>query len=160
MRYAILSLLLTTSLANAADDTTRLSARIDELIVAHWSKGKVEPAPRADDSEFFRRLSLDLTGRIPSLATVRDFLDDDRPDKRRLWADELLNGPDFADRSAAHFANYWRSVFLAQANPQLSAGHARLEDWLRKHLRANTPYDKLVRDLFTNAAANEYFTAY
>ena len=72
MRYAILLLLITAPLARA-DDAARLSASIDELIVAHWAKGKVEPAPRADDSEFFRRLSLDLTGRIPSLATVRDF---------------------------------------------------------------------------------------
>jgi hypothetical protein len=157
MRFLIPLLIATPALA---DDATALSARIDERIAAGWVKGKVERAPAADDAEFFRRLCLDLTGRIPSVAMVRDFLDDDRPDKRRLWADELLDGPDFADRSAAHFANYWRAVFLAQANPQLAVLRGRLEDWLKKKLRANTPYDQLVRDLFTDPAAGEYYTAY
>ena len=48
---------------------------------------------------------------------------------------------------------------LAQANPQLARA-GRLEDFLRKHLRANTPYDRLVRDLFTSPEAGDYFTAY
>jgi len=160
MRYAFAILLLAlASPAFAADDAAKLSARIDELVAAKWAKAGVEPAPAADDAEFFRRLCLDLNGRVPSLALARDFLDDDRPDKRRLWADELLDGPDFADRYAAHFANYWRAVLLAQANPQF-ARPARLEDYLRKHFRANTPYDKLVRDLLTSPDAADYFTAY
>ncbi len=49
-----------------------------------------KPAPRADDAEFFRRVHLDLAGRIPSITEIRDFLDDDRPDKRRLWVDRIL----------------------------------------------------------------------
>jgi hypothetical protein len=160
MRYtpALLLLALGTPVF-AADDAARLSARIDSHLAAKWA-GKVEPAPAADDAEFFRRLCLDLTGRIPSLAAARDFLDDDRPDKRRLWADELLDTPDSADRYAAHFANYWRSVLLAQSNPQFARPGGRLGDYLRKQLRANVPYDKLVRDLFTNPDAGDYFTAY
>src|SRR5262245_55135951 len=98
MRYVLALLLLAVASPAFADDAAKLSSRIDELIAAKWAKAKVEPAPDADDAEFFRRLALDLTGRIPSLALARDFLDDDRPDKRRLWADELLDGPDFADR--------------------------------------------------------------
>jgi hypothetical protein len=160
MRYVLPLLLLTPgSPVLAADDAATLAARIDGRLAAKWA-GRVEPAPPADDAEFFRRLCLDLTGKIPSLAMVRDFLDDDRPDKRRLWADELLDAPDSADRYAAHFANFWRSVLLAQSNPQFVRSGARLEDYLRKHLRANTPYDKLVRDLFTSPDAADYFTAY
>src|SRR5581483_10680327 len=71
-------------------DAPALSARIDELIGARLAKENVLPAPAADDAEFFRRLSLDLNGRIPTLAQLADFLDDTRPDKRRLWIDELL----------------------------------------------------------------------
>ncbi len=158
MRYAILFVLLFAPAA-AADDAARLSDRIDELVSAKLAAAKVEPAPAADDAEFFRRLCLDLTGRIPSLSQVRDFLDDDRPDKRRRWADELLDGGDFADRTAAHFANYWRSVLLAQANPQASSG-GRLDDWLRKQLKAGTSYDKLVRELIAGPGSAEYFGAY
>jgi hypothetical protein len=160
MRYTLTAFLLLLPASAIADDAARLSARIDELIAAKWEKGNIQPAPAADDAEFFRRIYLDLTGRIPSLALARDFLDDDRSDKRRRWADELLDGPDFADRYAARFATYWRSVLLAQANPQAAALGGRLEDWLRKHLRANTPYDALVRELLTSPGAADYFTAY
>src|SRR5947209_574142 len=154
MRYTPTLLLLALGSAARADDAAALSARIDGRLAAKWA-GKVEPAPAAADAEFFRRLCLDLTGRVPSLALARDFLDDDRPDKRRLWADDLLDSPE----SAAHFANYWRAVLLAQANPQV-ARPGRLEDWLRKRLAANTPYDRLVRELFTDPGAADYFTAY
>lgn len=143
-----------------ADDAAKLSARIDELVAAKWAKANARPAPPADDAEFFRRLCLDLHGRVPSLAQARDFLDDDRPDKRRQWIDELLDGPDAADRYAAHFANYWRSVLLAQANPESRPAGARIEDWLRTELRANAPYDKLARGLLTDPAAGSYYTAY
>lgn len=159
MRHVLPILLLVVAAPTRADDAAKLSARIDEHIAAKWPKGKVEPAPAADDAEFFRRLCLDLTGRIPSLALARDFLDDDRPDKRRLWADELLDGPDFIDRSAAHFANYWRAVLLAQANPQF-VRNSRLEAFLARHLRANTPHDRLVRDLLTSGDQVDYFSAY
>ena len=161
MRYVLTALLLAFATpVFATDDVAKLSERIDAMLAAKWAKAKdrIEPAPAADDAEFFRRLCLDLNGRVPSLSLARDFLDDDRPDKRQLWAKELLEG-DFADRYATHFANYWRAVLLAQANSQL-ARPARLEEYLRRQFRANVPYDKLVRDLLISPDATDYFTAY
>jgi hypothetical protein len=156
----VIALLIASPAWAGPPDPARLSARIDELVAEKLARAGVPPAPPADDAEFFRRLCLDLTGRIPSLAQARDFLEDDRPDKRRLWADELLDGPDFLDRSAAHAANYWRSVLLAQASPEGKQAGARIEDWLRPKLRANIPYDKLVRGLLTDPGANAYYTAF
>ncbi len=159
MRYALTLLLLPFGYcALGADAAARISERIDARIDEKLARAKVEPAPTAGDAEFFRRLCLDLNGRVPPLSLVRDFLDDDRPDKRRLWARELIEG-DFGDRYAAHFANYWRAVLLAQSNAQ-AARPGRLEDYLRKQFRANVPYDKLVRDLLTSADAADYFSAY
>src|SRR5262245_29567924 len=71
-------------------EAKKLAARIDHHIGAVWKGKKVKPAPQSKDAEFFRRVSLDLTGRIPSLTDVRDFLDDDDADKRTLWVEELL----------------------------------------------------------------------
>jgi hypothetical protein len=89
--------------APPVSDPRVLSARIDELIGARLTKESVRATPPADDAELFRRLSLDLNGRIPSLAQLMDFLDDTRPDKRRLWIDELLDGQDNAPLYARHF---------------------------------------------------------
>jgi hypothetical protein len=140
-------------------DPSALSARIDELIGARLIKEAVRPAPLADDAEFFRRLSLDLNGRIPSLARLMDFLDDTRPDKRRLWIDELLDGQDNASLYARHFTVYWRRQMLEHTPPQPAAIIAPLEGWIRKQVRSNVPYDRRVRGLHTDPEAAGLFQA-
>jgi hypothetical protein len=57
--------------------------RIDQLIAkGHKEYAKVA-SPIASDAEFLRRVSLDLTGRIPSAVDARVFLDDKSADKRK-----------------------------------------------------------------------------
>jgi hypothetical protein len=145
--------------APPVQDARDLSARIDALIDARLEKEKIPPAPLSDDAEFFRRLSLDLNGRIPSLAQLADFLDDTRPDKRRLWIDELLDGPDNAPLYVRHFSHFWRRRLLAQTPVQGDGVVAPLESWLGRHIKANTPYDRLVRGLLTDAEAAGFFQA-
>ena len=145
--------------ASPVRDARAMSARIDELIAARLARQGVPAAPRAEDAEFFRRLSLDLNGRIPSVAQLRDFLDDTRADKRRLWIEELLAGRDNAGLYVNHFTNVWRRQLLAHTPPQPSIIVAPLEAWLRKQIKANTPYDRLVRGLLTEPAAEGFFQA-
>jgi Protein of unknown function (DUF1553)/Protein of unknown function (DUF1549) len=140
-------------------DARALSARIDELIELRLANEGIPPAPLADDAEFFRRLSLDLNGRIPAVTQLVDFLDDTRPDKRRLWVDELLDGPENAPLYVEHFAHFWRRQLLAQTPMQPDTVVAPLEGWLRKQLTANTPYDQLVRRLLTDANASGIYLA-
>jgi hypothetical protein len=140
-------------------DARALSARIDELIGVRLAEEKVPPAPPTDDAEFFRRLSLDLNGRIPSLSQLADFLDDPRPDKRRLWINELMDGPDNAPLYVRHFTHFWRRQVLAQTPAQADSVVGPLESWLRKQVQANTPYDRMVRGLLTDAEAAGFFLA-
>src|SRR5262249_1937642 len=121
--------------------------------------GGVPPAPLADDAEFFRRLSLDLNGRIPAVTQLVDFLDDTRPDKRRLWVDELLDGPENASLYVQHFAHFWRRQLLAQTPTQPDTVVAPFEGWLRQQLTVNTPYDRLVRRLLTDANVSGLYLA-
>jgi hypothetical protein len=134
-----------------------LAARIDQRITAAWDK-EVQPAPLADDATFFRRVHLDLAGRIPSITEIRDFLDDDRPDKRRHWVDRILQAdpddPSYRDVYIHHFANVWRAWLLTQTNQQALLQQPALEQWLRQCLKANLGYDKLVRDLLTQEPGN------
>src|SRR5262249_53354424 len=68
-------------------DSEALAKRIDELLAVRLAEKEVPPAPLSDDAEFIRRVYLDLAGCIPSIIDARDFLDDTRPDKRRIWVD-------------------------------------------------------------------------
>jgi hypothetical protein len=152
-------LLLVAAAPCPARDAVALAARIDELVEARLAKEGVEPAPLADDAEFFRRLCLDLNGRIPSAAQAADFLGDRRPDKRRLWADELLGGRDPAGRYVNHFTNFWRRRLLANARAQSPAITGPLEGWLRKQVAADAPYDRMVRGLLTDPEAAGFLQA-
>ncbi len=43
---------------------------------------------------------LDLAGPIPSVTEARDFLDDCRPEKRRLWVDRILQADPAVKRTS------------------------------------------------------------
>jgi hypothetical protein len=128
-------------------DEAKLAATIDRHLAAGWEANKVQPAPPATDAEFVRRLYLDLAGRILSVAEIRAFLDDKRPDKRQHLVEQLLEGP----RYVAHFTNVWRSLLLPETTNNLQAGFLTpgFESWLRAKLQQNTPYDAMVRELLT-----------
>jgi hypothetical protein len=132
------------------DDALALARRIDQRLGAVWAAHGVQPAPQADEGEFIRRVYLDLAGRIPSILEVRDFLDDDRPDKRQIWIGQLLAG----DAYANHFANVWRSVLLSQGNAELARAVApSFEIWLSQRLKDNAGYDQIVREILTAPVA-------
>jgi hypothetical protein len=131
-------------------DALALALQIDRHLAAAYAKHKVTPAPLADDAEFVRRVYLDLAGRIPRVSEVRAFLDDRRPDKRMKLVDRLLSGPNYI----AHLTNVWRDLLLPQNNNQqvrFLAG--QIENWVRSRIRANTPYDKMIRELLTAEVA-------
>jgi hypothetical protein len=145
--------------APAVLDEQALAARIDQLIDERLAKEKVPPAPPAGDAEFFRRLSLDLNGRIPSYSQLADFLDDTRKDRRRQWIDELMDGADNAPLYVQHFTHFWRRQLLAQTPRQPDSVVAPLEAWLRKQVKANMPYDRLAGGLLTDPQAAGFFVA-
>src|SRR5262249_11381023 len=101
--------------------------------------------------EFIRRVYLDLASRIPTILEARDFLDDDRPNKRRIWVEKILA----SDRYAEHFANVWRALWLPSPQDQISPG--TFEAWLRKRLAKNDSYDQIVRDLLSGTPSGREY---
>jgi hypothetical protein len=140
---------------NGLLDEGSLAARIDHYLAIQQAEKGVTPAAIADDSEFIRRVYLDLAGCIPSIIDVRDFLDDTRPNKRRIWVDLILEGKKPSrkpDAFSQHFANVWRAWFLSRVNNENAAALApATENWLRERFKANTPYDRMVREIITAA---------
>src|SRR5207237_4278195 len=58
----------------------------------------IQSAPIASDVEFLRRVTLDLTGRIPSGADVVTFMADTNPSRRDAKVDALIGSPEFIDK--------------------------------------------------------------
>src|SRR4051812_22206769 len=65
-------------------------ARVEQALRDQWAEDGYQPAKRASDLAVLRRLTLALTGSIPSLDEVRRF--ESRPEPGRLagWLDGLL----------------------------------------------------------------------
>jgi len=127
-----------------------LAAKIDEHIAAKAKANKAVLAPAADDSELVRRLYLDLTGRIPDILAARDFIDNPAADKRHRLIERLL----VHDRYPIHWANVWRNWLIQDpGDMQVMFLLPGFELWLQAQLKANSRYDRMVRDLLTGAGA-------
>src|SRR5262249_42228412 len=72
-------------------DVQPIVTAIDREIDKRLAEAKVPASPRTDDAEFLRRVTLDLTGRIPTLERARTFLNSTEADKRQKLIDELLS---------------------------------------------------------------------
>ncbi|MCB9953414.1 MAG: DUF1553 domain-containing protein [Planctomycetaceae bacterium] len=147
--FVLLGLLCFTAVVNAdeADDVTRLAAEIDRLIEEKWKTEGVTPAPIADDAEFFRRLHLDLCGRIPRAAEVRDFLADESPNKRSEAIEDLLRRPTFV----IHHTNLWRAAMIpeADADQGIRFQLPGFEAWLRSRIAENKNFAEITEEILT-----------
>jgi hypothetical protein len=129
-----------------AKDAQALAERIDKLLEARWAAAGVRPVATADDGEFLRRASLDLTGTIPSVPEVRAFLEDRTSGGRQRLLGRLIEGPGYV----THFSHFWRSVLLPENADVANFGlEGAFEAWLTDRLRDNVGYDRMVREILT-----------
>jgi hypothetical protein len=134
---------------------------IDRLVDRTLERLKIQPSPVTDDARCFRRLSLDLTGRLPSPESVRAFLGDPTPSrlKRAKMIDKLIASPEYVDQWTVK----WGDLLQSSRKYLGEKGAYEFQHWIRDAIASNRPYDALVRELLTargssydNPAAN-YF---
>jgi hypothetical protein len=151
----------------AAGSTFRPAARVpranyvDDEIFGKMEADHIPPAPRSSDTEFLRRATLDLTGRIPDADVVVAFVADPSPEKRSRMVDTLLASDAFVDRWTFYYDELLQNTRVSSAgslwNQNMNAYHAYIQDAVRSH----KPWDVMAREMIeatgvttTNAAAN------
>jgi hypothetical protein len=117
---------------------------IDDHVFTNLKQLGIPPSAVCDDATFLRRVTLDISGRLPTEAEATAFLSNSEPDKRAKLVDELLRSPEYAD----FFAGKWAALLKNRRDdasdlPSNFAFHA----WVRDSMLANTPYDQFVRQL-------------
>ena len=129
--------------------------RVDAEFVARWEKEGLKPAPPADELTQIRRLSLGLTGTIPSLQEIRAFEEarvfhaGNQPppkDPIQWWLSHLFEDRRTSDYLAERFARTYVGV---ENGPFLVYRRRRFVSWLSDQFHGNRPYDKVVRSLIT-----------
>ena len=120
---------------------------VDEAFAEAWKGKGLEPVGRAPDLTIARRLSLALTGTIPSLEEIRAF--EAHPEEQRIqwWVSHLLEDRRSSDYLAERFA---RVVVGVEDGPFIVYRRHRLVSWLSDQLFRNRPYDEIVRDLISS----------
>ena len=118
---------------------------IDELVFARLKKLQIPPSPLCTDSEFLRRVSLDLLGTLPSRETIETFLADPSPDKRARLVDRLLEQP----AHARYQAQQWGDLLRIKQGKIGRAGVHKFHRWLVRAMQSNMPHDEFARQLLT-----------
>ena len=132
---------------------------IDDSVLGQLRRLNLKPSPRSSDSEFIRRVHLDVVGMLPTPEVTRAFLADPSETKRDAMIESLLAQPEFVD--------YWTyrlsDLFLISGRKLRPDALKSYYQWLRGEMETGTPWDQIVRqvvsargDTMKNGATNFY----
>src|SRR5579885_2512930 len=131
---------------------------IDSYIFGAMKANNITPAPKTSDVEFIRRVTLDLTGRIPTPARVITFNADTSPDKRAKLVDELLNSPEWIDKWTMFYGDLFQNTATKSSTGlnRFPQGRNAFYQWIKDSLTNNKPYNQMATELITTAADNSF----
>jgi len=118
---------------------------VDNLVLSKLKKLNIAPSELCSDSDYLRRVYLDVIGTLPTSEEARRFLADKRANKRALLVDELLDRPEFADYWALKWADLLRVDRQALGHKKAHAFYR----WIRDSIAKNKPFDQFARELLT-----------
>lgn len=123
---------------------TAASGKIDQQMNVRLQQLGIEPAETIDDNTFLRRVTLDLTGRLPTLQELDDFeaAAASDPNARVRLIQRLLNSHAYVEYWTFRLARWLRLQDLKR-----SGATDRLYGWLRQRVAADEPLSDTVRQL-------------
>jgi len=124
---------------------------IDDSIFGRMAAAGIQSAPLASDAEYLRRVTLDLTGGLPSGDEVQAFLADTNPAKRDLKVDALIGSPEFIDKWTMFFGDLFRVDAQSPAVNRYIPGRDAFYLYVKDALARNKPYDQIARDLISDS---------
>ena len=137
---------------------------IDGFVHDKLHKLRMVPSGECSDDEFLRRVSLDITGQLPTVEDYHAFVGDTDPEKRAKLVDKLLERKEFTEM----WVMKWSELLQIRSNNNIALGISYksallYNGWLRDQIAANTPLNEWVIDLigsqggtFANPATNFY----
>src|SRR5438552_7681430 len=132
---------------------------VDKHVFAKLKMLSIPPSDLCSDEEYVRRAFLDLSGILPTPDEVKSFVADKSKDKRARLVDKLLARPEYAD----YWTLKWSDILRSNRKTIQLKGIHVFQQWVRDHVKNNTGFDAVVRELltangstFTNPPANYY----
>ncbi|HEV8068749.1 MAG TPA: DUF1549 domain-containing protein [Planctomycetaceae bacterium] len=133
---------------------------IDTHVHNKLKKLRIQPSPVCGDEEFLRRVTIDVTGTLPTVEEFNRFMKDTSPDKRTKVIDDLLTRKEFVEI----WLMKWAELLQIRTNQNISTkSMLSYYTWLQNKIASNVPMDVMVQELlgsqggtFANPATNYY----
>lgn len=131
---------------------------VDKHIFGVLQEKGIQPAARTNDYEFVRRVSLDLTGRVPKPERVTAFVSDSDPDKRAKYVDELLNSAEWVDKWSMFFGDLYKNTDQVRATNTLrrAEGREAFYNWIYNSLKDGKAYNRMAFELIAAEGPNSW----
>ncbi len=128
---------------------------IDDAIFPAMAAAGVQSAPIAGDEEFFRRVNLDLTGRIPLPADVLAFEADTNPNKRSILIEQLLASSAFTDKWTMWLGDILQNTASGVSINRNVNGRNAFYQYIYNAVNAGVSFKEMAYELVT-ATGNNY----
>ena len=133
---------------------------IDTHVHNKLKKLRIQPSPVCSDEDFLRRVTIDVTGTLPTVDEFNRFMKDTSPDKRTKVVDDLLTRKEFVEI----WLMKWAELLQIRTNQNISTkSMLSYYTWLQNKIASNVPMDVMVQELlgsqggtFANPATNYY----
>lgn len=129
-----------------------VSNRVDELVFAKLRQLQIQPSAVCSDSDYLRRVTLDLAGRLPRPEESRAFLKSTDSGKRAALVDRLLATEDYA----RFWSLKWADLLRCNSRRMGQAGVHKFRRWLYEVVRDDMPMDEFVDRLLTATGSMQH----
>ena len=125
--------------------------RVDQLVFAKLRQLQIEPSDLCSDSDFLRRATLDLTGRLPTLEETQQFHADAGPQKRAALVDRLLA----TDDHARFWSLKWSDLLRVNSKRLTKSGVHKFRRWLFDVVKNDVPLNQFAHELLTATGSTQ-----
>jgi hypothetical protein len=136
----------------AVKNTTWPKNDLDRFILAKLEADGLQPSPEADPATLIRRVTLDLTGLLPTPEEVTAFTSDlsnsaDKSDAYSALIDRLLQSPHYGERWGRHWLDLARYADTSGTHNDLDRPHAwKYRDYVIRSFNDDKPYARFVAE--------------
>jgi cytochrome c553 len=129
-------------------DVQKMRTPVDAFVLAKMNETGLPMAPEADRRTLIRRVSLDLTGLLPTPEEVEAFVADKSPLAYEQLLERLLASKNYGERWARHWLDV---VGYADSNGYTEADsvrpHAwRFRDYVIRSMNEDKPWDQFIQE--------------
>lgn len=118
---------------------------IDTLVYSKLAALRLPPSPPATDAEYLRRVTLDLTGTLPTSEEARAFAANRDEKRRERLVDALMARPAFID----FWAYKWSDLLRVNRGTLKDKGMWAYYSFIHDSVRDNKPWDIMSREVLT-----------